>query len=43
MNNKAQGCQMVYFQTKNSNFGILLKALDIVVSFKTIWYFEAIW
>jgi hypothetical protein len=36
---------MVYFQTKNSNFGIILKALDWHISeyFMTIWYFEAIW
>jgi hypothetical protein len=33
----AQGCQMVYFQTKNSNFGILYQALEwkILVHFGT--------
>jgi hypothetical protein len=40
-----RGCQMVHFQTKKSNFGILLKALkwNISVYFMTIWYFETIW
>jgi hypothetical protein len=34
-----QGCQMVYFQTKNSNLGILFKALEwnIFVHYMTIW------
>jgi hypothetical protein len=34
-----QGCQMVYFQTKNSNFGKFWRALDwkVLVYFMTIW------
>jgi hypothetical protein len=34
-----QGCQMVYFQTKNPNLGKFLSALDG----KMLIYFEAIW
>jgi hypothetical protein len=34
-----QGCQMVYFQTKNPNLGILWRASErkILVYFKAIW------
>jgi hypothetical protein len=34
-----QGCQMVYFQTKNPNLGKFLRALD----WKMLIYFMAIW
>jgi hypothetical protein len=35
----AQGCQMVYFQTKNPNLGKFLMALEwkMLVYFMTIW------
>jgi hypothetical protein len=38
-NRLTQGCQMVYFQTKPSNFGIFWKALELIffISFMTIW------
>jgi hypothetical protein len=34
-----QGCQMVYFQTKNSNFGKFLRALDwrMLIHLIAIW------
>jgi hypothetical protein len=45
LNCLAQGCQVVYFQAKNSNFGILSKALkwNILVHFVTIRYYDVIW
>jgi hypothetical protein len=35
-----QGCQMVYFQTKNPYLGKFLRALDckMLISFMDIWY-----
>jgi hypothetical protein len=36
---RSQGCQMVYFHTKNANFGKFLK----VVGWKMLVYFVAIW
>jgi hypothetical protein len=35
-----QGCQMVYFQTKNPNWGKLWRVLQwkLLVYFPTIWY-----
>jgi hypothetical protein len=35
----ARGCQMVYFQTKNPNFGKFLRALEwkMLIYFMTIW------
>jgi hypothetical protein len=34
-----QGCQMVYFQTKNSHLGIFWRALEQIM----LVYFVAIW
>jgi hypothetical protein len=45
----AQGCQMVYFRSKNANFGVFWKDLGKkLVYFLVIWYFitmlfKAIW
>jgi hypothetical protein len=43
--NSDQGCQMVYFQTKNPNFGKFLRALELKmwVYFTTIWNIYSIW
>jgi hypothetical protein len=41
----SQGCQMVYFQTKNPSLGIFWRALvrKIFVFYDHLQYFMAIW